>query len=330
MMKFGIDTEVLHLWFQNKRIDVFGFIEKAAEFGYDGVVLNLVGPKKNQTEGLGALGRDDQEHLIKVRDFIREKNLYVELDTRGTGYEHLVHILDIAELLGAERVRTFIMGGTSYSASNLGGTFSVEDLKNGIEDLKKIVPELEKRRIFLAVENHELETAEEMRWIIEQVNSPWVRILFDPGNYLNAWEDPVHAAKMVAPYIIGTHIKDNFICMDGDEAVITSAITGEGTVDLRSILRILLKETTLQRMNIEASYLYTGVFSRPVGTGGSSTFEGSFQICPPPLPIEEVRPKDYYLYEGSRLTEMQDIQMAHMRDVLPFVKTLCHEIMALE
>ena len=42
MLKLGLDTESLHLWFQNKRMDIFGFIEKAHELGFDGVMINIL------------------------------------------------------------------------------------------------------------------------------------------------------------------------------------------------------------------------------------------------------------------------------------------------
>lgn len=42
MIKLGLDTESLHLWFQNKRMDIFGFIEKAHELGFDGVMINIL------------------------------------------------------------------------------------------------------------------------------------------------------------------------------------------------------------------------------------------------------------------------------------------------
>jgi len=324
MMKFGIETETVHLWFQNKRIDVFGFLEKAAEFGYDGVVLNII-EKKNQTEGLGAIGKDDPEHLARVRDMLRQKNLYVELDTRGTDFQHLCHVLDIAELLGAQQIRTFIMGGGSYSHGNLGGAFSKEDLAHGIEDLKQIVPELAKRRIRLAVENHELETSSDLKWMLEEIHSPWVGILYDPGNYMNAWEDPVHAAEVLCPYIFGTHMKDNVVCMDGEEAVITGARPGSGSIDLQQVVNILMRDSQIQRMNIEICCPYTSVFQRPAGTGGASAFEGTFQICPAPLPVQEVRPKDYYLYEGPLLEELLEQQMKNMEDALRYFKGLCEK-----
>ena len=40
MIKLGLDTESLHLWFQNKRMDIFGFIEKAHELGLE-VLLEI-------------------------------------------------------------------------------------------------------------------------------------------------------------------------------------------------------------------------------------------------------------------------------------------------
>ena len=42
MIKIGLDTESLHLWFQNKRMDIFGFIEKAHELGFDGVMIKMI------------------------------------------------------------------------------------------------------------------------------------------------------------------------------------------------------------------------------------------------------------------------------------------------
>lgn len=325
MLKFGIETETVHLWFQNKRLDIFGFIEKAAEFGYDGVVLNII-EKKNQMEGLGAIGRDDPSHLAKVREALQAHNLFVEIDTRGTGYEHLIHVLDLAETLGAERVRTFVLGGTSYNHSDLGGAYNKEDFRSGIEDLKRIVPELERRRIFLAVENHELETSLDMNWLIQEINSPWVGILYDPGNFMMAWEDPVDAARRCAPYIFGTHMKNNVVCLENGKPVITGTGLAEGSIDLKEVCRVLLRDTQIQRMNIEMCYPYTSTFKRSAGTGGSSEFTGAFAIRPAPLPMEEVLPSDYYLYDGRLLEELLALQMDNMKNAVTYFRDLCNTI----
>ena len=42
MLKLGLETESLHLWLQHKRMDIFGFIEKAHELGLDGVQINII------------------------------------------------------------------------------------------------------------------------------------------------------------------------------------------------------------------------------------------------------------------------------------------------
>ena len=72
MLKFGLETECCHLSFQNKRMDIFQFIDFAADTGFDGVVINVI-EKRNLQEGLGALGKDDPEHITKVAQKIKER-----------------------------------------------------------------------------------------------------------------------------------------------------------------------------------------------------------------------------------------------------------------
>lgn len=56
MLKIGLDTESLHLWFQNKRMDIFGFIEKAHQLGFDGVMINIL-KDYNLGSGMGHTGK---------------------------------------------------------------------------------------------------------------------------------------------------------------------------------------------------------------------------------------------------------------------------------
>ena len=261
MLKFGLETESCHLSFQNKRMDIFQFIDFAADTGFDGVMLNLI-PKKNLTEGLGTLGRDDPEHIREVAARIKERGLFVELDTRGTDYGHIAHTLEIAELLGADIVRTFIMAGSRYDHKNLVGTFSKESMDQGCEDIKRLVPLLKKHRIRLAIENHCVETMAEITSLVNKIDSPWVGVLFDICNTLPAWEDPMEAARLCADKVISTHIRDQMVCTSGvdDSFVITGMPLGEGTIDVEGLCGYLLENTTLDRMILEMSYPYTGTF----------------------------------------------------------------------
>lgn len=327
MLKFGLETESCHLSFQNGRMDIFQFIDFAAETGYDGVMINLI-PKKNLTEGLGALGKDDPAHIRAVADKIKERGLFVELDTRGTGYGHIAHILDVAQILGADLVRTFVMAGTGYDNKNLVGSFSKESMEGGLRDIKRLVPLLEKHRVKLAIENHCVETMEEIMELVDRVGSPWVGVLFDICNTLPAWEDPMDAAKLCADRIFSTHIRDELICPGGTDGdyVITGMPLGEGSIDVKGLCRYLLEHTTLNRFNLEMSYPYTGTFQRPVGTGGVQGLgEGAFAVKEPPLPLDQIKPEDYYLYEGDMLDELIEKQLEGVRNSLCFLHKLRDE-----
>ena len=107
MIKIGLDTESLHLWFQNHRMDIFGFIETAHEFGLDGVMINIISDYGLDPEW-GTLESNKPEHLARVKALLDKYNMYCEIATKGIGYDHLVKVLDVAEAIGADIIRTYI------------------------------------------------------------------------------------------------------------------------------------------------------------------------------------------------------------------------------
>lgn len=324
-MKIGVDTESLHLWLQNKKIDIYGFIDLAVQMGFDGVMINLIA-KKNQTEGLGALGRNDPAHIRKVGAYIRERGMFVELAARGTEYEHLRELLTVAKLVGAKTIRTFVMSGGGYSTGNLGGTFEQERFFQAGEDLKRIVPLLEEYDIQLAIENHELETGQEIRRLVEAVDSPRVGVLFDVGNPMMAWEEPQEALEEILPYLKSTHIKDHIVCEHEGEPVVCGAALGEGNIDLEAIVGRICQEGSLEHLILEMCNPYASPFRRPAGTGG--VFEvgtGTFARKEPPYPYDIVKPLDYYLYEGEYLEQMMEKQKADLQKSLETLRRICAE-----
>jgi L-ribulose-5-phosphate 3-epimerase len=67
-----------------------------------------------------------------------------------------------------------------------------------IESLKQCLPAAEKAGVTLCLENHWglARTPEGLLRIVEAVNSPWLRVLMDTGNFL---EDPYDKLKKIAP-----------------------------------------------------------------------------------------------------------------------------------
>ncbi len=189
-MKIGLETESYHLQFITGRMDIFGFIRKTAELGLDGVMINIV-PWPGLS-GWGTLESFEPEYLERVRKEIQKYGFFAEIDTNGSDPEHLKEVIKAAHRIGADVIRTYTCLGE----------YDPERLKKAPEDIKQIVPLLEKYRIKLAVENHEEELTDEVIQIINEVNSPWVSAHCDVGNGMMAWEDPVEAVREISTICI--------------------------------------------------------------------------------------------------------------------------------
>ena len=130
MVKIGLDTESLHLWLQNQRMDILGFIEQAHEWGLEGVMINLI-QDYNLDPEWGTLGSVEPGHLKKVRELLEQYHMYVELATKGIDYDHLVKVVKVADALGADIIRTYI-------PITLGGCKDPETGGEGKYDLGKV------------------------------------------------------------------------------------------------------------------------------------------------------------------------------------------------
>lgn len=213
MIKLGLDTESLHLWLQNRQMDVFAFIEAAHEMGADGVMINLI-HDFNLDPQWGVLGSNDPQHLQKVRELLQKHHMYAEFATRGLGYEHLSKVIRAADAVGADIIRTYIPitlnaaaeretgGDGKYDLGKVRLDFDPAVFDEAVVSLKAIVPVLKQYRIRIALENHEYETADELVDVIQKVDSPWIGLHYDFGNAMMAWEEPVEAARKMASYTL--------------------------------------------------------------------------------------------------------------------------------
>ncbi|MDO4268171.1 MAG: sugar phosphate isomerase/epimerase family protein [Eubacteriales bacterium] len=343
MLKIGLDTESLHLWFQNRRMDIFGFIEKAHEFGLDGVMINLI-KDYNLDPEWGTLESNDPAHLSRVRALLEKYNMYVELATRGIEYGHLMKVLDVADALGADIIRTYIPitlnspqerrtgGEGKYDLGKIRLDFDPAVFDQAVETLRLIIPELQKRRIKIGLENHEYETSAELVSVVRKLNSPWIGLHYDFGNSMMAWEEPELAARNMAPYTVTTHFKDHIVipCPEDKYGYVVCGIpAGKGNLDLKKLLKIILDGSAITRLNVEMCYPYCAQFKRTPGAGGvSQVGEGCFKTEQPPFDPKVIAPSEYYYpQEVSRelLEEFLKKQMDGARASAEYAKQLCRE-----
>ncbi|MFG0737329.1 sugar phosphate isomerase/epimerase family protein [Proteus terrae] len=311
-MKLGIETESYHLFFQQGVMDVFDFINKAAELGLDGVELNII-PDEGLHPEFGVLTSDNPEYLAKIRQAIEDKNLYCELDTRFTTPEALTKAIDIARGIGADVIRTYMFRR---------GQYNPKQYPKIIQDIKSIVPLLKKYRVRLAIENHEDETADEIVNIIKNIDSTWVGAHCDIGNGMMAWEDPIVTVSKLAPYTYSTHFKDHIVTYHDETPVITGMPLGEGSINIDECFRLLVEHSPVTRINLENCFPYTSHFARDKGTGGVFEFSGSFEVKPPPFDSKLIKPLEYYYPEKISRMALETLMEAQDRCVQVSVNEL--------
>jgi sugar phosphate isomerase/epimerase len=117
-------------------------------------------------------------------------------------------------------------------------------VRNSIRMLEEAVEVAREHDVVLAIENHIDFTSREILQIVEGVGSEFLRVNFDTGNTLRLYEDPVEAARRLAPYTVATHTKDIVTLPKGGSPAERftywpSAPCGEGLIDLEGVARAL-------------------------------------------------------------------------------------------
>lgn len=168
-------------------MSVCGLLERAEAKGIDLVQIADNLPLENLSE----------DELDLIHDYSEAKNISLEIGGKGLSPEHTMKCLDIAERINSPLLRMVI--------DNQDFEPSIPEIKIIIRDL---LPEFRKKRIKLAIENHDRLKAREFEDIIQSIGSEWVGICLDSVNSMGAGEGFETVAEILIPYTINLHIKD--------------------------------------------------------------------------------------------------------------------------
>lgn len=184
-------------------IDLSGFIDYCATLGIEGTELtSYYFPQEITREYLNGIkrqaflaGLDISGGAIR-NDYCQAAGAKLDADL-----EHTKTWIDHYAALGAGAIRVF--------AGNVPkGSTEEAAVQQCIENLEKACALAGEKGIFLALENHGGITthADTMLKIVRGVQSPWLGVNFDSGNF-SAGADPYAELAKIAPYAVNAQIK---------------------------------------------------------------------------------------------------------------------------
>jgi sugar phosphate isomerase/epimerase len=258
-------------------------LKLAVKYHLDGVEIRSVWDKPVHQLSSGEV--DQIAGLLERHDLrlaaIASPVFKCELDNEEEQRDHLEYLRSccrIAGQLGTNLIRVF----TFWKRGPAEPVW--ERIK---QQFQPAVPIAEEAGMVLAIENEHTTycaTAEETKRFVVEIDSPAVRVVWDPCNEAYA-EDGVipypDAYRKVAPFLVHLHVKD----AEKDSATGEARLSpvGEGTIDWRRQLGELLKTGYDGYASLETHWrpqsLPEEVLNRPGGEGFSEAGEYASDLC---------------------------------------------------
>lgn len=198
---------------KNLKMPIETCIDEAARMGFDGVDLLLIQMESEENSYLQKLKR---HALINGLDLCcmstHQGYVYPDKAERRKNIDLTIKQIEIAYRLGVPIVR--INTGrwrTTRSFDDLMANRGIEPVLPGyteedgfkwvIDSIEKCLPKAEECGVILGLENHWglARTPEGLLRIANAIDSPWLEVLLDTGNFL---EDPYDKLEMCAPQTV--------------------------------------------------------------------------------------------------------------------------------
>ena len=224
-IKFSLST--YSYWhFEEKKFPIESVIERAAEFGVEGVDVLHRQMEVNERTALDAAGRAYCRKLKRIAfrngvDLVclstHQNFVSPDPKVRQAQVDHTLRCLDVADALGAASIR--VNAGRWNTVKDfdefmkkrgleppLAGHTEDEAFEWAIDGLGKCLKRAEELGIVLALENHWglSRSPEGLLRLLAAFDSPFIGALMDTGNFL---EDPYDKLKLIAPRTVFVQAK---------------------------------------------------------------------------------------------------------------------------
>ena len=203
---------------RNLKLPIETCIEEAARMGFNGVEILHRQMEGESNDYLQKLKRCAVINGIDLCGMsIHQRFLSPDKEYRRKNIDHTLKCIELAYKLGIPVMR--LNTGTWGTSKNfddlmekrgieapLAGYTDEDGFKWVIDSIEKCLPTTEKCGVILGLENHWglARTPEGLLRIVNAVDSPWLKVLLDTGNFL---EDPYDKLEQCAPHAVFMHAK---------------------------------------------------------------------------------------------------------------------------
>ena len=189
-------------------IDMFGFLDYCVAQNLDAAELTSY---FFQTDAPDGYFLDLKQHAF-LRGITISGTAIGNNFTVGAGpklekeIEDALQWIDRASLLGAPHIRFFAGTGNELAKEP-------QRLDEACEAIHRCAQRAAEKGVFLGIENHGNLTSDQMLQIMQRVESPWVGINLDTGNFLS--DDPYGDLEKCVPFAVNVQVKVNMKNPDG-------------------------------------------------------------------------------------------------------------------
>ena len=199
--------------FREAKTPIETCLDKAAAMGFDGVEILHVQMTGESNGNLQRLKRQAFVNGLDLCGFSTHQSfLFPDREKRQQNIDHTIHCIELAYRLGIPTMRVNTgRWGTSKSFDELMKNRGIEPRLEGytdedgfgwvIDSLEKCLPKAEECGVLLGLENHWGlgRTPQGVLRIVEAIDSPWLQVTLDTGNFL---EDPYDRLEQLAPHAV--------------------------------------------------------------------------------------------------------------------------------
>jgi sugar phosphate isomerase/epimerase len=235
----------------------------------------------------------DLQHLGELRSRADELGLYLEVGIgnanparfaqfpavvalgEGDYRRGLERQMEVARRLAFVELRIDLGGEASRFNQHVPWSEQLTATRSFLLELAPLCRDLGCR---LDLETHGDITTFELIRLIEDVGADVLGVCLDTANVLCRAEDPVAAARRVAPYVHQTHAKDAILYFVDDGLMRQSRPCGQGCIDWQQLLSVLAEHSPDLTLSVED---HKGLF-------GVRIYDPSWQALHPELTVSEL------------------------------------------